>query len=272
MENIYLQDGDVLITRIKQLISKDKIIKTGERFGDEILQEDIIIQYANKDDIKAEFLNWYYDIKTRLNIDKVYFCLSDRKSFRYKINPFYKKRDVEDLKVYLNQTIRKEIMELEIEGLYFVHRELLEADDLLSIYATYFTQEKNYTEVYVGTIDKDLKTVPNIYYHNMIDDTIRYISYTEANKFFYCQLLMGDKQDNIIGLKGYGIVSAEKFVNKYYNDVSVLYKMIEKEYISQGFTEYDCLKNARLLHLLNYKEYNRDSGCIKYFIPPVTHH
>jgi DNA polymerase-1 len=41
-----------------------------------------------------------------------------------------------------------------------------------------------------------------------------YVSAEEGQRFFYKQILMGDKADNIVGIKGVGPVKADKMLAK----------------------------------------------------------
>ena len=116
----------------------------------------------------------------------------------------------EDIKQYLLHMHRTKL----IEG--------MEADDAIAMHLT-----RNPNSIHIG-IDKDLLQVEGWHYryatHNAEEIPLRYISnegflelQVGAKKkklvgggypWFYAQMLMGDKTDNIVGPKGYGDVSA----------------------------------------------------------------
>ena len=87
-----------------------------------------------------------------------------------------------------------------------------EADDLIGL-----AMSKDYfnSGTIIASIDKDLDTLPG--YHVNWD---KYIFYTIDDNLsiynFYRQVLMGDRIDNIIGLRGIGPVRADKILGEAY--------------------------------------------------------
>lgn len=81
----------------------------------------------------------------------------------------------------------------------------IEADDLMGIYASS-------NRGIAVTIDKDLKGVRGWHYNPYKDSQPRYISPSEAEKFFCQQWLTGDSTDGIPGLWRIGPKKAEKFL------------------------------------------------------------
>ena len=83
-----------------------------------------------------------------------------------------------------------------------------EADDLISIRATQLGDES-----IIVSLDKDFDQVQGWHY-NFVKQKKYYVSAEEGQRFFYKQILMGDKADNIVGIKGVGPVKAEKMLAK----------------------------------------------------------
>lgn len=79
-----------------------------------------------------------------------------------------------------------------------------EADDEIAIQATNANQ-------WIVSIDKDFDQVPGWHY-NFVKKEKYYITEEEGLHNFYCQILTGDRVDNIIGIKGIGPVKAEKIL------------------------------------------------------------
>lgn len=78
-----------------------------------------------------------------------------------------------------------------------------EADDALG---------KNQTDnTIIVTIDKDLDMIPGKHF-NFVKRIFFDVSEEEAIKFFYTQLLTGDRTDNIRGVAGIGPAKAEKIL------------------------------------------------------------
>lgn len=81
-----------------------------------------------------------------------------------------------------------------------------EADDAIGIAAT-----TDPTAI-VCSIDKDLKQLPGRHY-NFVTNEFQTVTYLEGVKNFYKQFLIGDKADNIPGIRGIGKVKAARIVD-----------------------------------------------------------
>lgn len=83
-----------------------------------------------------------------------------------------------------------------------------EVDDLLGIEAT-----KNPSRTVICSVDKDLKMIPC--HHYDIDKVkLTTVSELDSIKAFWKQMLMGDRVDNIIGIRGIGPVKADKIIDE----------------------------------------------------------
>lgn len=94
----------------------------------------------------------------------------------------------------------------------------MEADDCLGIF-----QREN---TICATIDKDLDMVEGQHY-NWRKDELYYVHPEDAKYNFYIQLLMGDRVDNIDGIPGVGIKTAEKILHP--TNLNVVFKGDKKE-------------------------------------------
>ena len=83
-----------------------------------------------------------------------------------------------------------------------------EADDAIAIRATELGDEG-----IIISLDKDFDQVQGWHY-NFVKHNKYYVSEEDGLRFFYKQILMGDKADNIVGIKGVGPVKAEKMLAK----------------------------------------------------------
>ena len=138
-----------------------------------------------------------------------------------------------------------------------------EADDLIARRAKELGKD-NYI---VCSIDKDLKQIGGYYWsyyrtpeRNMDGtiilnehgnksmvykhDSVDYITDEQANKFFWCQMLMGDSGDGIKGLHRVGEKTAEKILK----DSKCLWFTVAREYIKRNQKE-DFYINYKLLKL-----------------------
>jgi 5'-3' exonuclease len=82
----------------------------------------------------------------------------------------------------------------------------MEADDAMGMH-----QCSAIEPTIIASIDKDLNMIPGKHY-NWRKDKLYDVTEEEAMKFFYLQLLMGDRVDNIKGVPGIGPKKAERAV------------------------------------------------------------
>lgn len=80
----------------------------------------------------------------------------------------------------------------------------MEADDALALNQT--------EDTVIASIDKDLLMVAGRHY-NFVKDEWQTVTPEEGIRWFYMQMLMGDKVDNIIGIRGIGIKKAAKILD-----------------------------------------------------------
>ena len=118
-----------------------------------------------------------------------------------------------------------------------------EADDLISKRAT----ELNYNCV-VASIDKDMLQLP-CWHFNFGRGEWKKVSEFGGLKFFYSQILTGDRADNIIGLHKVGPVRAEKLLSDCETEED-LWEAVLKAY--DGDLE-RVVENARLLWLRRFE-------------------
>jgi DNA polymerase I len=122
-----------------------------------------------------------------------------------------------------------------------------EADDLIGIESTKFGDR-----CLIITIDKDFDQLPGWHY-NPDRGSCYYVTPEEGLRFFYKQLLTGDRVDNIIGLHGIGekkattILEACETEEEMYNNVIAAY--MEREELSEDEAADRVLVNGRLLWL-----------------------
>ena len=114
-----------------------------------------------------------------------------------------------------------------------------EADDLIGIWAT-----RVGPKVVVISVDKDMLQLPCVHY-NPTKDTFTTVTEEEGLKFFYTQILTGDRADNIMGLKGIGPVKAGKILEGCVTEAELLTAVVAAY---DGDTDL-VLENGRLLWL-----------------------
>lgn len=118
-----------------------------------------------------------------------------------------------------------------------------EADDMIAIAATEYGPE-----AIIASIDKDMLQVP-CWNYNPRSGVLRSVSEDEGRKFFYTQILTGDKADNIIGLYGIGPKKAEKLLFDCKTEEDLYVACLH----AYGGDEERVIENARLLWLRRYE-------------------
>lgn len=102
----------------------------------------------------------------------------------------------------------------------------------------------------ICSIDKDLDQLEGQhfnYHPNKLLDY--YIDYDQGMNWFYRQLLIGDKTDNIEGIYGIGPKKAEKILEGLSTEIEHYEKCLQT-YLDNNRTEEEMILNARLLWLM----------------------
>lgn len=154
---------------------------------------------------------------------------SRNRNFRYYFNPLYKDNRnstiTDSYTKALSLIIRniliedfkfKPVLDLELNypnGLYGV-----EVDDIISLINSKYMYDPE-LDVYIFSTDKDFNQLPGKHIKPttnnwLLSDSfiLDIISIPQANIHFYTQCLMGDRTDNIEGIKGIGIVKATELL------------------------------------------------------------
>ncbi|MGI0010134.1 MAG: hypothetical protein ACREAE_01895 [Nitrosopumilaceae archaeon] len=124
-----------------------------------------------------------------------------------------------------------------------------EADDALGMFLTLHNDE-----AVVAAVDKDLRQIPGKHYH-LDTCLLTFIGEVEGLRSFYRQMLMGDRVDNIIGIDGIGIKTAEKLIDKLHmqKDMDDIVRAKYKEFFKEDW-ENMYKSNFDLLWVLRSEE------------------
>ena len=157
-------------------------------------------------------------------------------NFRYKIYEDYKKsrHSSGSRKPLVYSDLRRELVEKRDNHRYFKG---VEGDDCLGILQTFDTV--------CCTIDKDLRCIPGAHYNFDKKEHFE-VSHEEARQFFLAQTLAGDVTDGVPGIKGVGMKTAVKILNKR----GYTWDAVVDEYTERGLGPTEALMNARLVRIL----------------------
>ena len=128
--------------------------------------------------------------------------ITGKGNFRYSVQPTYKQNrsgkpkpeHLQGLRDYLVEAYNAKISSGQ------------EADDDITIRAIELGPD-----AIIASIDKDFLQVP-CHHYNLNKKTLVKVEEFEGLLFFYTQILMGDKADNVFGIKGVGPVKAGKLL------------------------------------------------------------
>ena len=180
-------------------------------------------------------------------------CISSKTNFRKELYPDYKS----------NRSAKRKPLCIKAltDYMYDYHNGLivdnLEADDLIGILCT-----RNPKETIAVSGDKDFGTLPITWYNHLKDEVVT-TGIRKANRFHLIQTLTGDPVDGYKGLKGVGIKTAEKILDKN----GATWRTVVNEYKKHDLTEDDALLTARLAYILRKQNYNLETKEIKLWTP-----
>lgn len=199
--------------------------------------------------MQTEAIRHVGELMDEANCDSVELAFSSKKNFRKDLNPLYKSnRKTKRKPLGLGALV--EWMSVNWKS-YTVDN--LEADDVIGIMAS--KPNNNYIAV---SGDKDFKTIPCKFY-DFTRKQFHDITKTEADFTHLCQTLAGDPTDGYSGLKGFGMVTAEKYLNKH----GATWKSVVDAYTSKGSNETEALLNARMAYILRHGDYTKSTKKIK---------
>jgi 5'-3' exonuclease len=173
------------------------------------------------------------------------------KHYRHEIYPEYK-ANRKDLKKPTHYHRLRDYL-LNVHGAELVIDQ--EADDALGIAQTQADWKENhpilgpitlngYQETCIVSIDKDLDQIPGWHY-NFVKQDLYLVTPEQGLRHFYHQLLMGDRIDNIPGIRGIGPVKARALLATCKNEMEMYVKVLE----AYGGRVDDVLVRGRLLKI-----------------------
>lgn len=121
--------------------------------------------------------------------------------------------------------------------------DLVEADDAMAM-------DADPEHDVICTLDKDLDTVAGWKY-NWKKDEMYYVTFDEGDRFFWMQMLMGDAADNVKGIPGIGLKTAEKILSIGEEDGLPRRCIVGMAYaVHLDDPEPEYYKNAKLLYIM----------------------
>jgi DNA polymerase-1 len=205
---------------------------------------------------KAVFEQLLKKYQKGTGVDKFTLCFTDGRNFRKDLNSDYKS----------NRKGRKPLGYTALKAWamekwpHYV-RPGLEADDCMGILATRYPGK-----YIIVSLDKDMMGIPGRFFKLGINgpkDEMHNINPEDARKWFYMQVLMGDKVDGYSGIPGVGGKRAEGILKK----GGVNWSTVVEAYVQAGLDEEYALKMARMAKILDHSLYDEETATIKNWTP-----
>ena len=192
--------------------------------------------------------------------DQAALFLTGTNNFRKEVLPTYKANRTGVRKPEGLSAIREHIAALPLSFM----EDNLEGDDLIGIHAT----KPHKGERVIFSIDKDLKTVPGLHWCPEDGEIIEVIE-SNADRFFFTQVLTGDAVDNYKGCPRIGPVKAERILEGLTTNEE-RWEAVVGAYENAGLTEEDALQQARCARILRHGDYDFETKKVKLWDPETT--
>lgn len=251
MKTTLLIDGDVLVYQIG--LACEVEIDWGD---------DWWTLHADAKEAKASLDAKINAFLAKLDADSARIALScpTDDGYRRALCPTYKSNRADKRKPVVHKALRQHV----IDNYDAILRPQLEADDILGILAT--QPLKNETRIIVS-VDKDFRGVPcNLYRTNEPNPSVERVTTDAALRFFYKQVLMGDRVDGYAGIPGVGPATADKILDGV--PTAKLWPAVRKAYKDAGLAESVAIQTARLARILQHGDYDTKTGAINLWLPP----
>ena len=218
-----LIDADILVYRVGWSCNEESE-KTAIRTLDNFIV-DLLAFHLGADEEEAEYVLY----------------LTGKGNFRteYAVTADYKGNRKDKEKPVHIQALRQSLMDKWAA----VVTEGEEADDAIAIAAT-----THGDKAIMVSLDKDFDQIPGWHY-NFVKKSKYYVKPEDGLRFFYRQILMGDRIDNIIGIHGIGEKKSEKILKDCNTEQEFYDKCVE---MYEG-DEARVIENGRMLWLRRYE-------------------
>jgi DNA polymerase-1 len=225
--------------------------------------------FTNTQHCYQEYIETCNEIADRFmsSFDEILHCFTDQSKFRRDIFPAYKASRAETRKPF-GYTIVKHDLHASLPNTYL--HNLIEADDLISIFSDLLTAKHTPHIIFSG--DKDLDQIPGV--HAWLNKETYEITAAEGKRKLWLQTLTGDQSDSIPGCPGIGKVGAEKAYG--HIPEGELEDMVYWEAAVQCYAkakvelpEEAAILNHRLVRLLRHDEYDFPNARVNLWTPAI---
>lgn len=248
MQRTLLIDGDILAYQAAAGV--EKVI---------CWDGDCCFPVAHLTDARTVFEDRLASILKDLKTESYIIALSDVVNFRRDILPTYKSNRDGKAKPVALKFLKDAILE---EHPTYI-RPGLEADDILGILSTRRVKSKE--ERIIVSIDKDMRSIPGMFYH-LNEQDVEIISEETADRWHMMQTLTGDTTDGYSGCPGIGPKKAEALLQGL-TSYKEMWPVVVAAYEKAGYGEEEALCQARVARILRAEDYDFKNKEVKLWTP-----
>lgn len=208
---------------------------------------------SNWTEVRESFIKKVQFLKERLELSDLVMYISGQNNFRYTVDIDYKAtRKGTEAPMHLG-----DLKQYAVEYMGAIRADGAEADDYT------ISHKLLDPSVMIAAIDKDVcNSVAGRHYNYWKEEFVE-VSEQTAIQWPFIQTLMGDAGDNILGLKGVGIKTAQKLLGDETRPEK-LWKIITNAYILKDRTVEDALMTMRLVRM---DQFNHKTKKLKLWEP-----
>lgn len=251
-----LVDADGVIWRFASIGEQSFI------WDDQTTSYDVAISESEVKTKALEHIEW---LLKACSANQALLLFSDwnKRNFRFEIEPTYRNNRKSAHKPPWINVVR----EVLTEAFPTMVKQRLEADDAIGIEATLAAKEGR--DVVVVSRDKDLRQVPGTHWDHKTSKLVE-VNETEADRFFFYQMLVGDPADGYKGCPGIGPKKANAALNAVspfgYWEADMWQACLEL-FKKAGRDEQYALTQARLARILRHGEYDEATHAVTLWSP-----
>lgn len=229
------------MTPTKLLLDADMLLFQSSVSVEQLINwyDDVWTYYSDLNDAIAKLTDTLARLEedTGISLADMTFCLSDQENFRFGVSANYKSNRKNTRKPMCYSPLKAWLE----EHYHCASYPKLEGDDVIGILS-----DPETTGIWSG--DKDLKQISGYHWDG---DSWEFISEADGDRFFYYQVLVGDRVDGYGGCPGVGDVRANRIL-----DENCSWEAVVAPYEKKGLTEADAVCTAQMARILRPGEYD----------------
>lgn len=195
--------------------------------------------------------NTLESLKERFFTEDILMGVKGPDNYRDVLYPEYKAKRGKSPRPYIGRQFVPLLRDWMLEEGYAIPAIGRETDDLLRIWANQATAAGD--PYVICSNDKDLKCIPGNHYNVKTKESSS-VSQLAALKHYYAQLIAGDPTDNIPGIPGVAMITAQKLLRDAHTEQECQ-EVVVGNYLAAFGDEWESmlLSNGKMIHIQNHE-------------------